>query len=223
MLKLITTQDGSHSLYREDLKETYHSFHGAKGESAYVFIEQCLDFRQKQNNAALLKIFEVGLGTGLNAWLSAIYARQHEVTIAYHTVEPLPVPEEIYRQLNYAEDDQGAQLLQEIHATGWGTLHQIHPYFQLIKYETTLEHFDQSSGFDCIYFDAFAPSKQAEMWSLPNFARCFELCAAGGVLSTYCAQGQFKRDLKDAGFEVETLKGALGKKEMVRGVRTAIA
>ena len=114
-LKLITTQDGSHSLMREDLNETYHSFHGAMGESKYVFIEQGLDWRAQQGNSESLKVFEVGFGTGLNAYLAAEWAVKKEVTIEFHSVEPFPVPRELYEQFNYAQSEEGNQLLQKLH------------------------------------------------------------------------------------------------------------
>jgi len=218
-LKLILTQDGSHSLLREDLNETYHSFHGALGESQYVFIEQCLDHWVSMNPGKPVKVFEVGFGTGLNVWLSTLYAEKMKVKVNFHTVEPIPVPREIYSQFNYGKSEQEKALLQKIHDADWETPQQISEYFTLTKHETTLEHFSGQNDFDCIYFDAFAPSKQAEVWSLENIQKCYDLCAPRGILSTYCAQGQFKRNLKAAGFELETLKGAMGKKEMVRGVR----
>ncbi len=216
-LKLITTQDGSHSLLREDLNETYHSFHGAMGESVYVFIEQCLDPWVKANPGEPVKIFEVGFGTGLNAWLAAIYSQQHQLKVEFHTVEPIPVPKGIYSQFNYGQSAEQKDLLQKIHDAEWETLIEIHSFFSIIKYETTLEAFSATEGFNCIFFDAFAPSKQAEVWSIDNIQKCYDICAEDGILSTYCAQGQFKRNLKAAGFAMETLKGAMGKKEMVIG------
>ena len=218
-LKLITTQDGSHSLMREDLNETYHSFHGAMGESQYVFIEQGLDWRAQQGNAQSLKVFEVGFGTGLNAYLVAEWAVKNEVEIEFHSVEPFPVPRELYEQFNYAKSEAGNQLLQQLHNVPWDSLQNIHDHFSLVKYTSTLEEFRSSLKFDLIFFDAFAPSKQAEVWSLENLQKCFEMTNAGGYLTTYCAQGQFKRNLAEAGYEVETLKGAMGKKEMVRGLK----
>ncbi len=218
-LKLITTEDGSHSLLREDLNETYHSFHGARTESRYVFIEKCLDYYLKEHSSKSVSIFEVGFGTGLNALLTANYATKENVLIDFHSVEPIPVPSEIYSELNFGEDEKEAQALQSLHTAPWEIAELINENFSLTKYKNTLERFDSIGGFDMIYFDAFAPSKQAEIWDLRNIQKCFELLKVGGILTTYCAQGQFKRNLATAGFEVETLKGAMGKKEMVRGHR----
>ena len=218
-LKLITTEDGSHSLLREDLNETYHSFHGARSESAYIFIEQCLHYYAERTKKRHMRIFEVGFGTGLNAFLASAHAAEHQLSLEFHTVEPLPVVQEIYQQLNFGQNAEEKNLLNALHESPWESTQSITSHFSLVKYETTLEDFSAARDFDMIFFDAFAPSKQAEVWELANLKKCFDLLQPGGIITTYCAQGQFKRNLAAAGFEVQTLKGAMGKKEMVRGVR----
>lgn len=217
-LKLITTGDGSHSLLREDLNETYHSFHGAEGESQYVFIEQGLE-HVLLKGADSLAVFEVGFGTGLNALLAARFAQKRGIQIDFHTTEPFPVPSAIYRQLNYGNSEEEKALLQQLHELSWEKSHEVDPGFLLTKHQITLEDFVPAKQFNVVFFDAFAPSKQAEVWSLDNLQKCHRMLLPGGVLTSYCAQGQFKRNLAAAGFEVQTLKGAMGKKEMVRGVK----
>ncbi|MDH5609008.1 MAG: tRNA (5-methylaminomethyl-2-thiouridine)(34)-methyltransferase MnmD, partial [Cyclobacteriaceae bacterium] len=219
MLKLITTDDGSHSLYREDLKETYHSHWGARGESRYVFIEQGIGFWCSTQNPAVIRILEVGLGTGLNAWLTWQYAQRHQMTVSYAALEPYPVPASIYASLNYAEEpDEKATFLQ-LHESPWSVWNEIPASFHLYKSPDTLQDFVTTDQFDVIYFDAFAPSKQPDVWEKANIEKCYRLMSDNGILVTYCAQGQFKRNLASAGFDVETLPGALGKKEMVEPVR----
>lgn len=225
-LKLITTGDGSHSLLREDLNETYHSFHGARSESLHVFIQHGVKYvLEKFPEQQTIHVFEVGFGTGLNAFLSANYAGETGISMHFHTLEPLPVPQRIYEQLNFGSSEAEQKLLQTIHQAEWGKPVSIHEHFYLAKYKRTLEQYDPQSGpgtekMDVIFYDAFAPSKQAEVWSLDNLQKCYELLKSGGILTTYCAQGQFKRNLAAAGFAVETLKGAMGKKEMVRGIKS---
>lgn len=223
-LKIITTEDGSHSLLREDLNETYHSFHGARGESLHVFIQHGVryvleNFPEKRN----IRVFEVGFGTGLNAFLVARLAQESNILIDFHTVEPIPVPEDIFMKFNFGATDEEKHMLQQIHRAEWEQPIQLNKNFQITKYKATLEGFNiekkPADGFDVVFFDAFAPSKQAEIWSLENLKKCCDLLRGGGILTTYCAQGQFKRNLATVGFEVQTLKGALGKKEMVRGVK----
>lgn len=220
-LKIITTGDGSHSLLREDLNETYHSFHGAKGESLHVFIQHGVKYvLEKFGNKKSLRVFEVGFGTGLNAFLTAQFAEEKGIEVSFHSLEPIPVPEEIYSQLNFGETEEEKSLLQQIHLSEWERTIRISASFLLAKFQSSLEDFaPQPESFDAVYFDAFAPSKQGEVWQLDNLIKCHSLLIQGGILTTYCAQGQFKRNLASAGFEVETLKGAMGKKEMVRGVK----
>jgi tRNA U34 5-methylaminomethyl-2-thiouridine-forming methyltransferase MnmC len=215
-MKLITTEDGSHSLFREDIQETYHSSHGARSESQYVFIKMGLEDIVSLLAPKSIKVFEVGLGTGLNVLLSAQFAEANGIAMDFHSVEPIPVPKEIYQQLNYGRDACENELLLKIHDCPWHSSQHISDSFALTKYKTTLESFNGANDFDIIFFDAFAPSKQPEVWSIENIKKCAEILKSGGILTTYCAQGQFKRNLKEAGFEIEILPGALGKKEMVR-------
>lgn len=218
-LRLIVTQDGSHSLLREDLNETYHSFHGAWSESTYVFVEQGLAHFHSLTGKTALAILEVGFGTGLNALLAWQYAQTHHLNLHFQTLEPWPVPPALYAQLNYGEHAQHREMLRQLHEADWKTTEHMDGQFTLTKHPLPLEQFETADRFELIFFDAFAPSKQAEVWSLDNLRKCFELLKLGGMLTTYCAQGQFKRNLASVGFQVEILRGALGKKEMVRAVK----
>lgn len=219
-IKIITTEDGSHSLFDEELNETYHSTRGALGESMHVFIKEGLKYWLSQNYSDEAKILEVGLGTGLNAFITAQYAQTHNKKIHFTSLEPFPLKSEIYEKLNFHQsDEEKGGLLMSIHQSEWESKNEITESFSLFKTRSKLEQFDGSTKFDLIYFDAFAPSKQPEVWSLENLQKCHHLLSKGGVLTTYCAQGQFKRNLTEAGFKVETLQGAMGKKEMVRAVK----
>ncbi|ADR22796.1 hypothetical protein MATR_33580 [Marivirga tractuosa] len=221
-IKIITTEDGSHSLYHEGLKETYHSFHGALQESVHVFIEKGLRFwRTKSGLPKEVNIFEVGFGTGLNALLAAQFAIENEVKIDFTTIEPYPLDMEIINQLNYVSsigEDNLKIVFEELHKCEWGKKVEINPYFAINKIKTKLEDVESEERFDVLFFDAFAPSKQAELWTAELMQKCFNLLKDGGVFTTYSAKGQLKRDLKSVGFEVETLPGPPGKKEMVRGI-----
>ncbi len=229
-VKIIVTEDGSHSLYHQDLKETYHSFHGALQESKHVFIDKGLRFwRTKKGLPGSVKIFEVGLGTGLNALLAAQFAMESGISIEYTGVEPFPLEEDIINQLNYAtqlntdefESNQLTHTFQQIHKSDWEKEVKLNPHFQLTKHKARLEDYPakNAGNYDLIFFDAFAPSKQAELWEISIIQKCYDLLQKGGVFVTYSAKGQLKRDLKSVGFEVETLPGPPGKKEMVRGVK----
>jgi len=217
VLKIIHTEDGSQSLYDDELNETYHSTKGARGESEYVFLEmgvRSVPYRRlKDCKFHPLKILEVGFGTGLNAMLTWDWAERNNTPIHFVTLEPSPVAEEIWNEMDLASDTRFVQL----HKAGWNELFQLSTNFGIEKLERRLEEEAGKNQYDVIYFDAFAPSKQPEIWSRENLQRCYDSLKPGGILTTYCAQGQFKRNLASVGFQVDVLPGALGKKEMVRG------
>ncbi|WP_339788581.1 MAG: tRNA (5-methylaminomethyl-2-thiouridine)(34)-methyltransferase MnmD [Imperialibacter sp.] len=218
---LILTDDGSHSLKNEALNETYHSFHGAVQESAHVFIEMGLRHWCNQHKGAA-RILEIGFGTGLNAYLSLIFAKEHARTVAFETLETFPLPTEIYENLNYADligEGDLPKYFRLLHSSDWGKPVEITPHFFLKKLETPVHDYSSTTPFNIIYFDAFAPNKQPEMWTMEVIQKMYDSLAPGGFLVTYCAQGQFKRNLKQAGFTVEELPGPPGKKEMVRAVK----
>jgi len=217
--KLIQTSDGSHSLYIRALNETYHSTHGAATESKYVFLEQGVLHFLSERNVNELRILEVGFGTGLNALMMLDFARANpHLCIKYDTLEPYPLEESVYGIFNFANyfDHVDAKDLIEIHAQ----MSMSSGGFEMDKHHVKLQEISLiDAHYDIIFFDAFAPNKQPEMWEIPVFQQLYQTLGIGGVLVTYCAQGQFKRNLKAAHFEVETLEGPPGKKEMVRSVK----
>lgn len=208
-LKVITTEDGSQSLYDDVLNETYHSTKGARAESQYVFVDQLAI------SNAQLSILEVGFGTGLNALLTWEWAEKNDQSIHFYSLEPFPIAEEIWKTMTLI----GNEKFSELHEADWDQSVKMSEYFVLEKRIIGLEKLDIKDRFDYVFFDAFAPSKQPEIWSIENLQRCHDALMPGGILTTYCAQGQFKRNLKALGFEVEVLPGALGKKEMVRAIK----
>lgn len=215
-LEVQLTEDGSHTLFRPDLNESYHSHKGAMGESLHVFIKEGLRFFRDSHKHEVIRVFEVGFGTGLNAWLSYEFAKNNHQKVSYVGLEPIPVPEEIWQELNYTKEKSQFDLL---HSCSWDEQHFSPPYFDFAKKKKALELYEPDQKFDIVFMDAFAPSKQPEVWKKENLAKCFSLLTSEGILVTYCAQGQFKRDLKAVGFSVESLEGALGKKEMVRATK----
>ena len=216
--KIIVTGDGSHSLYLPHLNETYHSSHGALTESKHVFIEAGLNHWLKNEGGDTLKVLEVGFGTGLNAFLALDFATKAEVNVEFTSLEPFPLDEEIYSQLNYTENlgPRATEVFLQLHQAPWDQVIPISNHFRLHKVLGKLEEFETETQFDVVFFDAFAPSKQAELWEYDILAKTVGLMAAKAVLATYCAKGQFKRDLTALGLQVETLPGPPGKKEMVR-------
>lgn len=221
-IRLITTSDGSHSLYNPQLKETYHSTHGALTESLHVFIKEGLELLVSQGEKEI-SIFEVGFGTGLNALLVWDYASKHpEVQIHYETLEPFPLNEELYAQLNYTslfETQVSQKQFIALHSNEWGQVHQLANNFAFIKHKTALKQFQSESRFNLVFYDAFAPNKQSEMWDISALSCTYNVMSSQSILVTYCAQGQFKRNLVEIGLQVETIDGPPGKKEMVRAIK----
>lgn len=203
-----------------ELNETYHSIHGARQESLHVFISNGLDFVVQREAKKSIKILEIGFGTGLNALLTAQYAKEKSVMIEYTTLEAFPVNESIWQQLNYAQSETERDIFYKLHHEPWDQWTEVMPGFMLKKVNSTLQlvSFDHTY-FDLIYFDAFAPNKQPEMWTLPMLQKTIDSLRTNGVFVTYCAKGQLKRDLASCGTTVETLQGPPGKREMIRAIK----
>ncbi len=222
MLNLIKTGDGSNSLLNSELDETYHSRHGAIQESIHVFIKNGLKFWFGNNQAKEISILEVGFGTGLNALLTLQESRKEEKKFHYTTLEAFPVATELIDQLNYAQQldfDSAHQFFQNIHKCEWNAHVVITGNFIFEKRKGKIQEMDLSNSFhDIIYFDAFAPAKQPEMWELPVLEKAVRSLKPNGIFVTYCAQGQLKRNLKSLGLSVESLPGPPGKREMVRAI-----
>lgn len=217
-LRIITTEDGSHSLLHVAMDESYHSRHGALQESLYVFIEKGLSFFLEQHQEEQVAILEIGLGTGLNAWLTARKADASKQHILYTSLEPFPLPEHIWGALNYAGENKS--LYEAIHRAPWNEQAEITPFFKLVKSKTSLQKAALApAAYDLVYFDAFAPNKQPELWERAMLQKTVEAMKPGGVFVTYCAKGQLKRDLRAAGLTVESLPGPPGKREMVRALK----
>jgi len=221
-IRLITTSDGSHSLYNPELKETYHSTHGALTESLYVFIREGLELLVGRGEKEV-RIFEVGFGTGLNALLVWDFALKNpEIQVHYETLEPFPLSEELFSQLNYnslfeSRVSHGEFL--NLHRGEWDVVQPLAPNFHFVKHQTSLREFQSDKSFNLVFYDAFAPSKQPDMWDISSLTCTYNIMEQNGVLVTYCAQGQFKRNLLELDMQVETIDGPPGKKEMVRATK----
>ncbi|MDH6309124.1 tRNA U34 5-methylaminomethyl-2-thiouridine-forming methyltransferase MnmC [Dysgonomonas sp. PFB1-18] len=218
--EIILTADGSHTLFVPELDEHYHSVNGAIQESTHIFINIGLHQVQKET----IRIFEVGFGTGLNAFLTLTDEYTKEKTIHYTAIEAYPLPLEIITKLNYAEQypTSGQLLFQGLHKAEWDKVVKITPYFRLKKLTGDLTSFDYNlieESVDIIYFDAFAPDKQPDMWTQDIFDRMYAITAPQGVLVTYCAKGSVRRMMQQAGYKVERLPGPPGKREMLRATK----
>lgn len=222
-LQIISTEDGSSSILNLSLNETYHSTHGALRESQHVFIDHGLRHVVEKNNSHRLSVFEVGFGTGLNALLSILFAEKNRLPLDYTSVEAFPIDMTTALQLNYPSLLGGAPAdlyFKNIHEANWNVPYPVTEYFSLLKMKADLHSASlNEAAYDIIYYDAFAPSKQPEMWSRTILEKIVLTMKPGALFTTYCAKGQLKRDLKSLGLYVESLPGPPGKREMVRATK----
>lgn len=207
------TADGSHTLFVPELDEHYHSINGAIQESEHIYINAGLHCCSKKE----IYIFEVGFGTGLNAFLTLLDAQNSEKVIHYISIEKYPLSDSITSKLNYGQKDQN--LFNILHQSLWNQEIEITPNFFLTKIEADFTSFDFDRikyPIDVIYFDAFAPQKQSDMWSLSLFSKLYGISNNDAILVTYCAKGIVRRMLQEVGYTVERLPGPPGKREILR-------
>jgi tRNA U34 5-methylaminomethyl-2-thiouridine-forming methyltransferase MnmC len=216
-ITLISTHDGSHTIYVPELDEHYHSVNGAVQESRHIFIKYGFHFC----NASPLRIFEVGFGTGLNALLTAAEALNGNREVHYTSLEKYPLRQDILKQLNHGgyAGEEGRYLSELISNAPWGESYRICRNFIIRKLYGDLTTDRIKGTYDLIYFDAFGPDKQPEMWSPDIFAKIAAITVTGGTLMTYSVKGQVRRNLKNAGFTTELLPGPPGKRQVLRAVK----
>lgn len=212
-MSIVKTEDGSNTLLHKSINEHYHSIHGALQESLHVFIKNGLDLIE---NKTEINVFEMGFGTGLNALLAYDYAVKNKVKINYFSIEAYPINLETAQNLNYDNLIDKTAIFMQLHKAKWDELVVISPNFNLYKIEGFIEKTDL--GFlpliDIIFYDAFAPSAQEHLWEIDILQKMYQTLNTKGLFTTYCAKGQFKRNLKAVGFTVKGVPGPPGKREM---------
>ncbi len=212
-IQIEKTADGSHTFFVPELNEHYHSVNGALTESKHVFIENGLNQTGKKD----ISILEIGFGTGLNAILSYLEAKSKNIHIHYTTIELYPIEESKIRLLNFsALTGTDNSVFESLHGCEWDKDISIDSFFTLHKIVGDLTKMRFNRQFDLIYFDAFAPDKQPEMWTPEIFAHLFRQTSPEGIFTTYCAKGSVRRMLQTAGYTTERLPGPPGKREMLR-------
>jgi len=214
-LQIVFTKDGSQTLLNEELGSTYHSRHGALTESQHVFIDKGLR-KQIEKGVTNVTLLEMGFGTGLNAVLTASIAVEENIRINYHALELYPVPESVWREYNLPDELSGHRDVYEaIQLANWDEEVVINPNFSITKHNISLLDFNPSVKFDLVYYDAFEPETQPELWTEAVFGKLFLWSNPNGVLTTYCCKGYVRRNMLGAGFEVEKVPGPPGKREMI--------
>lgn len=226
-IELIITGEGIHTVRNNALNESYHSIHGSLQESMHVFIENgftaSLTTLPKSGE---LKILEMGFGTGLNALLTYRENLKFGRIIHYTTVEACPLPVHVTGKLNYFEfiDKSLQPVFRQMHECHWfenvglnpGYLPEEETKFFLYKIQADMLELKLDDRYDLVYYDAFSPTHQPELWTFEVLKKIYDACNRGAVLVTYCAKSDVKRTLQKAGFKVETLPGPRGKREMIR-------
>ena len=219
--KIIITGDGSPSLYISELNETYHSKHGAVTESDYVYIKRGLVHWLDQNNQKKLKVFEMGMGTGLNVYLSYVFSINHKISCEYFSIEKYPLQFKEIQSLNMKVSlpaEEHHHFFDQLHQLEWNQmLSQSDFYFTKIKEDFLNMALVQS--FDVLFYDAFGYNAQSEMWQEKALQKCYDLLNPGGIWVSYCAKGAVRRSLEKIGFVLERLEGPPGKREMLRAVK----
>jgi len=219
------TEDGSHTISVPAKNITYHSIHGALQESMHVFIDCGLRYfmSNSSEDRGNIHVFEMGLGTGLNALLTWNEALSLKQKIVYHAVELYPLTETEIQSLNYDELILNKSIrLSAIHDTPWNELVELDNYFSFIKTKQDMQNFATSEKFNIIYFDAFDPNTQPELWTEIIFKKMFSMLYANGILVTYCSKSAVQKAMISAGFTIAKLKGPPGKREIIRATKPTL-
>ncbi len=220
-LKLIQTGDGSFTLFVPELNEHYHSTFGAVNESRHIFINA--GFNYFKNITGQINILELGFGTGLNAFLTLFEARKNKQKVNYTAIEPNSIDKEIFSRLNYFDfikDKNAEKIFLRLHQNDWNKHAEISKDFFLLKINSKIEDVIlESDKYHLVYFDAFAPEVQPELWTEQIFQKVYNSMRNNGVLVTYSAKGMVKRNMISAGLKVEKLPGPKGKREFIRAVK----
>lgn len=216
IIKTIITEDGSSTLYVPELEEHYHSIHGAIQESYHVFINAGLH-HLLQNKQGEIHLFEIGFGTGLNALLTYVEANKLNIHIVYHSVELYPITIDLVKQLHFELPEyDSSKLLLALHEASWDQYIPLSTSFTLHKIQGDANEINLNFPIDLVFFDAFAPDKQEDLWTEELFMKLFQAMSSGSILTTYCAKGSVRRIMQKTGFVVERIPGPPGKREMLR-------
>ncbi|MEA5403038.1 tRNA (5-methylaminomethyl-2-thiouridine)(34)-methyltransferase MnmD [Arcicella sp. DC2W] len=216
MQRVRITDDGFTTLFSAEFNQFYHSVRGALDETQRVYIE--LGLLAKMQETQEISILELGFGTGLNALITAGEAKKNQLKVHYTSLEPFPISEEDVKLLNY-QTDTATDLLQRLHSVNWEENIEISSNFSLKKVKSTLQDFKTDELFDVVYYDAFAPSSQPELWTVETFTHVASFLKKGGFLTTYCSKTIVRRAMEQAGFKVEKHVGIWGKREVVRAIK----
>ena len=219
---LFKTEDGSMSFRIEKLNETYHSKNGAITESQFVYIQRGYSYWNEINKKGDCKIFEMGYGTGLNAYLSYLESQKHNNRTYYTSLELFPLSVKEIACLNYDKffkTQQEILTFESFSKIEWEIGQDLSENFNLLIKKLDFKKLEEIKKYDIIFYDAFGYHAQPELWSMKYIQKCYDMLFSGGIWISYCAKGSVRRALEKSGFEVERLPGPPGKREMLRALK----
>lgn len=219
--KFFKTKDGSPSLIIDELNETYHSRHGALTESLHVYIEKGLNSWIERNKKTEVNIFEMGMGTGLNAYLAYCFCIKNKIKLYYYSVEKFPLSIEEIKALGmekYLPYPEFHNFFEWLHSSDWNIKNFYKNFF---FQKSSSDFFDSiiTEKYDIIFYDAFGYNAQPEMWGEKALKICYRILKTGGYWVSYCSKGSVRRYLEKIGFEVDRLDGPPGKREILRAIK----
>jgi tRNA U34 5-methylaminomethyl-2-thiouridine-forming methyltransferase MnmC len=213
---IVRTGDGSHTIFVPELNEHYHSINGAITESRHIYINAGFNFCLKKQ----VNILEIGFGTGLNSLLTFMESKNQDKEVFYHTYELFPLSFDLFQELNYPDIlNIEKALYLKFHICEWEKKFVIDKNFTLLKTNLDAVSTDFPFYYDLVYFDAFAPGKQQDIWNKTIFGKIFDHMNNEGILVTFSTNGLLKRNLKEIGFYIELLPGPPGKRNILRAIK----
>ena len=219
--KIILSDDGSHTIELIGMNEQYHSTHGAIQESNHVYIKHGLERISTQKSS--LNVLEVGMGTGLNVLLTWAIAQEQNLQVHYHAIEAYPISKKLWSQLNYAQAldlPKTKDIFSQIHFTPWGQEIALDENFTFLKKEEFIQNSRLPDDFfDVVYFDAFNPDLEPDLWTTEVFHKIYKSMKDISVLTTYSTKGIVKRALRSCGFRIEKKPGPMGKREILNAIK----
>lgn len=191
------------------------------------FVSPCSEPTKNKSatNTNRISILEIGFGSGINALLCALeFLKQQRksednstsaMIFEFESIELYPIPKSIWSKLDYASllgnetsgdypfsTNEISAIFEKIHQAAWNERCEILPGFFLHKRHADILTFEPASRYQVVFFDAFSPDCQPDLWSKDVFAKIKERLLPGAVMTTYSSKGFVKQNLRELGFEV---------------------
>ena len=219
-----TLRDGQP--FSERFADIYHAADGA-AEVARVFLEPA-GFNDLLGQKQLVRLGELGFGTGLNFIVAAELCRQHGRRMHFVSFEAAPIAPTAFRALaaERAHDNALYRQLAEHYpplVAGWHRR-----YLDGGRITLSLYWGDATTGladmqpqhkkpFDLWLLDGFAPDRNPQMWTATLFEHIAKLSHRGTCVTTFTSAGRVRRGLAAVGFEMRRVDQRPHKRESLAG------